>query len=458
MPATAPPGPSTEAPPKKRVKDTKNCGLLKCFSALVDRKQVNLELDVLILMLKKELHIKVDSLDPQLSAILPYILVFYIKNWPGWQRSVEYYSGKMAFKVWYEKFYKFITIKLNETINIHYKEAKEGIDKTKSEEVKKNYLLKKITCKNTQTDYSAPKVLSPFSIKITAKPVLLNTLVFTDNQAGDIVLKQHSILEWDKNVVDSITLQQIITWPHVGVHMYSPVLAFSRRNLHEFTRHISFVGTSLPTTYSSFIEEIKIINQGVPRTCYTVDYLKALSKEFMDAIGHIYKKPAVKEAFQTVIDELLADVAEINVLKGNKATIASNTSVLFNIGRNTYFRNKKLSRGTPSRDDISFTEVIMPKMETSLVNVSHIDTFREYIEKLKKFDGPKPNLPDHHLPSITFSCSYCKENFEHGGALAKHLKEEHKMEQAVLCTTCKESYPVFQLTRNRWGHKCRAKN
>lgn len=172
---------------RSRSKDSKNCGLRKCFSALVDRKQVNLELDVLILMLKKELHLSLDTYDSRLVDILPYILVYYIKTWPGWQKSVEYYSGNIKFKVWYDKFFNFITIKLNEVITVHYKET---LRKNVEEELKKmknKFQLGQLISKVSQTDSSTLKTLSPTRIKISCSPVLLNTLVFTDNE-GNIFL------------------------------------------------------------------------------------------------------------------------------------------------------------------------------------------------------------------------------------------------------------------------------
>lgn len=444
---------------KKKIKDSKNnCGLKKCFSALVDRKQVNLELEVLRLMLRKELQINLDSLDSDLAKILPYLLVHYIKNWPGWQKSVEYYSGNIPFKSWYEKFLKFITLKLSEAIKTHYPDATNGLQKDKCSQIRKMYMLKKIADKNTQTDNLAPKVLAPFTIHIMAKPILLNTIVFTDTNEGDVILKQHSVLEWDEPILENITLKQLITWPHVGVYMYCPVFSFSRRNLHEFRRHVSLVGTPLTQTPVDFIEEIRTLDPKQNRHCYTLDYIKEVSAEFLDALGVVYQ-PLAMEAFQTVIDELLNDIEELQILRDQKPIMASNTSVLFNIGKNTYFRNKKLAKGPASRFDLGYTEVIIPKMETALAYLSDRDKVKSYLSNLQTFGNDSTNNGN-VLPQMTFSCSYCQKNFDNGGLLATHFKDEHKMEQPVLCAQCKQPFPAFQLSKVRWNHTCnlQAKN
>ncbi|XP_066259872.1 uncharacterized protein [Euwallacea similis] len=440
---------------RKKGKNSKFCGLRKCFSALVDRKQVNLELEVLRLMLRKELNFSLDNLEPTLANMLPYLLVYYIKNWPGWQKSVEYYSGHITFQIWYEKFHKFITIKLNEAINVHYKEAMAELHKENSMEIRKKYMQKKITDHNTQTDNLAPKTMAPFTIEISSKPVLLNTIVFTDSSDGDVILKQHGVLEWDRKIAETITLKQLISWPHVGVHLMSPVFAFTRRNLHEFRRHISLVGTPLPPTSVEFIEEMKVLNPQMPRFAFTLDYLKKMTRDYLNQLKTVYTSPAVVNAFQTVIDEFLVDIEELNIQRNGQPTIANNTSVLFNTGKCTYFRNKKLSKGIPSRYDIGYTEVIIPKVEIALCVLENDKRIDAYLAHLKNFN-PETSLTTGKftLPQITFSCSYCQKNFDNGGHIANHMKDEHKMEQPMLCTLCKHPYPAIDLSSVRWKHEC----
>lgn len=157
----------------------KNTGLKKCFSALVDRKQVNLELEVLKLMLKHELQINTDILDENLSAVLPFMLALYIKNWPGWQRSKEYYSGKLNFKDWFEKFRQYIVVRLNYLIKNGYNNAIEML----REEIKKEtpaLTNGEIKSHGAQTDNLMSKGVAPFTINIECPPKLMGSLIFTE--------------------------------------------------------------------------------------------------------------------------------------------------------------------------------------------------------------------------------------------------------------------------------------
>lgn len=441
---------------KKKVKDTKNNGLRQCFSVLVNRKQVHLELEVVQLMLRQELNIQLNLLDPVLAEALPYLLVYYIKNWPGWQKSVEYYSGNITFKTWYDKFLKFLTLKLNDVITNRYNEA---IEELKEEELtahNQRYSEKGIADGNTQTDNLAPKAVSPIIIDITAKPVLLNTIVFTDTTEGDIIMKQH-VLEWDQEILDAITLKQLITWPHVGVHFTSPVFSFTRKNVHEFRRFISLLGTPIPRAPVDFIDKIEAIKTETTnnRMVYTLIYLKELCAEFMDALKTVYTSQEVLKAYQIVINEFLEDVVEINLQRNGNFSLASATSVSFNIGKSTYFRNKKLSKRPTTRYDVGYTEVIIPRMETVLEHVASDPKIDEYINHLSTFNPESsPTTGEFELPQITFSCIFCRENFNDTKETMKHLTEEHKLERPMLCAHCKQSFPAFNLASIRWKHDC----
>lgn len=159
----------------------KNTGLKKCFSALVDRKQVNLELDVLKLMLKHELQINTEILDENLSSVLPFMLALYIKNWPGWQRSKEYYSGKLNFKDWFEKFRQYIVVRLNFLIKNGYNHA---IDMLRDDLKKKPSDLNdgvEFKSQGSQTDNLGPKDDAPYTIVIECPPKLMGSLIFTES-------------------------------------------------------------------------------------------------------------------------------------------------------------------------------------------------------------------------------------------------------------------------------------
>lgn len=46
------------------------------------------------------------------------------------------------------------------------------------------------------------------------------------------------------------------------------------------------------------------------------------------------------EVIELVLEEFLKDIEDINI----KNSIATNTSILFNIGKSTFLRNKKISK------------------------------------------------------------------------------------------------------------------
>lgn len=164
-----------------KVNREKTNGLKKCFSALVDRKQVNLEEDVLKLMLKYELQINMESVDSALSSVLPIMLAFYIKNWPGWQRSKEYYSGKINFKDWFDKFKQYIVLRLNYLIKNGYNQAIAMLKEEVKAEKKQATIHTEMIEHGTQTDNLLPKTSAPFTIRIECAPKLMGSLIFTES-------------------------------------------------------------------------------------------------------------------------------------------------------------------------------------------------------------------------------------------------------------------------------------
>lgn len=168
-------------------KEQRGTGLKKCFTALVDRKQVNLDIDVLNLMLKKELQINLDVLDKNLAEVLPVMLVMYMKSWPGWQRSKEYFSGKLNFKEWFEKFRQYIVVRLNYLIKNGYNSVIEEMKREKKREMDRLYPNRTFLEHGSQTDALTPKGFAPFSICINCPPSFVNSVVFTDS-GGNLCL------------------------------------------------------------------------------------------------------------------------------------------------------------------------------------------------------------------------------------------------------------------------------
>lgn len=145
--------------------------LKKCFSALVNRKQIIVQPDVIKVILQSELNIKFNSLNPTLQSVLQDSTIFFMTVWPGWKKSVEYFNGKLPFKDWFEKFVQYLMFQLNHIITNEVKymqKAKESSIQTSKVD------------KETMTEHMAgvPKPDSPFGLLICGPPWVLNNLAF----------------------------------------------------------------------------------------------------------------------------------------------------------------------------------------------------------------------------------------------------------------------------------------
>ncbi|KAJ8931590.1 hypothetical protein NQ314_015452 [Rhamnusium bicolor] len=315
--------------------NVKNAGLKKCFTALVDRKQINLDVEVLRLMLRKELQINLDTLDEHLASVMPLMLVVYMKSWPGWQRSKEYFSGKLNFKEWYEKFRQYIVLRLNFLIKNGYGNVVEEIQCDKKNEAALRNPNRVCIERGTQTDNLAPKGFAPFKISIECPPSVINSVVFTDS-ADDIVIRQHPDIQWSK-----IDIKQLIHWPNIEVEFSSPELSFRRRSCCEYNRYINFVNTPLTFEKVDYIDQVEIIDPSNGRNCYTLNMLSCYVTEYLTILKSIASIKEYVSKIEIIINEFLKDIEEIDMNK----TMASNTSVVFNIGRCAFHRNKKISKG-----------------------------------------------------------------------------------------------------------------
>ncbi|CAG9821152.1 unnamed protein product [Phaedon cochleariae] len=432
----------------------KNSGLKKCFSALVDRKQVNLDIDVLRLMLKHELLVNVEALDDNLSSIMPFMLVLYIRNWPGWQRSKEYYSGKLNFREWFEKFRQFIVVRLNFLIKNGYNEAIEMI-KEDRKQGKPNSSFREL---GAQTDYLAPKGLAPFSISIQCPPRVLSSLVFSDSN-DDIILRQHPDVAWTK-----IGLKELVNWPYIGVEFISPELSFRRFNRSEYIRYLNMITCPIVPEKTDFIEHVEIIDPSNGRHCYTLNLLKSYTDQYMKIMKSTVFSgpPADIEVMEVIIDEFLSDIEELDMNK----TMASNTSVLFNIGRSSFLRNKKIAKGTyfvtGSKAEVGYCENFIPKMETQLnyfkgvQDTSTNDITFSYLNILSKtLKNPEGSSgTTWTVPLIIFYCTFCNLKYTKAKDILQHLEMDHKMEPNIMCVKCMKHYTITSLTQIRWKHVC----
>ncbi|KAL1487973.1 hypothetical protein ABEB36_015354 [Hypothenemus hampei] len=435
----------------KQIKyDVKKNELKKCFTALVDRKQVNLDLEMAKQLLNKELEIDIANLPADLGESMPYMLIHHIKTWPGWLNSPKYYSGEITFKNWYKEFITFILNKLDEDIKTTYPAVRKELD----EEEAVNKSLDIDQC--TQIEAND---FSPFSLKITGKASMLNTLVFTDNGKGDVIMKQHKPLHWTDSQIKNIVVKQLITWPYIGVHFICPVLNFSRHNKPIYNRYVGVVNSSLPVLTVDRIQQMKVHDDNKDELVYGLEQLKETFIELLNAIKKIYSKQTDWTPFLAIITESLKDIKEIDIVKTvndkSQPTIALNTRMLFNIGNAQYFRNKKFSKAQPTNQDIDYTEIIIPRIEL-IINSIDCNNMKKYIENIQNF---KPGTTLNHLglfslPIIKYNCNYCKKNFENVDQVIKHLADDHYMDHDFLCIKCKRSFQIFELTKTRWMHNC----
>ncbi|KAJ8948105.1 hypothetical protein NQ318_008458 [Aromia moschata] len=445
---------------RNKKDSVRNNGLKKCFAALVDRKQVNLDEDVLKLMLKKELQINLDALDENLSSVLPIMLVTYMKAWPGWQRSKEYYSGKLNFKDWYDKFRQYIVLRLNFLIKSGYNTIIEEIKQDRRKAIAQSNPNKAVVERGMQTDYLAPKGLSPFAISIDCPPSVLNSILFAD-AGDDIIIRQHPDIPWSK-----IDMKQLIHWPYVEIEFFSPELSFRRRTCFEYNRYINFINTPFTYDKSDYIEQVEIINtsneRNLGRNCYTLKMLSCYVKEYVNVLKLVNDMDKAEVSkIEIILNEFLKDIEEIDM----NNTMATNTSVVFNIGRCVFHRNKKLSKGTfktGTGTDVGYCEIIVPKMETALNFFKGVQDVETPDVTFKYLNILKANLATNNSksilgsaqPIIVYKCNFCNVSFKTDSEILTHFEQLHKMDPNVLCLKCKKAYTICFLTNMRWKHVC----
>ncbi|KAJ8975534.1 hypothetical protein NQ317_003876 [Molorchus minor] len=229
-------------------------------------------------MLRKELQINLDTLDEDLASLIPLMLVIYMKTWPGWQRSKEYFSGKLNFKEWYQKFRQYIVLRLNFLIKNGYNNVIEEIKQEKKEEMARLSPNRSFKEHGTQTDYLAPKGFAPFTIALDCPPSVLNSIVFTDSE-DDIIIRQHPEMQWSK-----IDTNQLINWPYIEIEFFSPELSFVRKTCCDYNRYINFINTPLTYEKSDYIEQVEIIDSSHGRNCYTLNLLSCYIKEYLSVL------------------------------------------------------------------------------------------------------------------------------------------------------------------------------
>ncbi|VEN45423.1 unnamed protein product [Callosobruchus maculatus] len=434
----------------------KNSILRKCFLCLVDRKVLNLDVDVLNTILSNELYMNLEVLEPNLAEILPLMLAYYIKYWPGWQRSREYYSGKLHFKNWYDKFKQYIAIKINYAIRNGYPAELQS-----NTEAAREKLSKHVT-RGSQTDYLGTKGMSPCSIVINCASSVVNTLVFTDSEENisvtiplipdNILIKKHPPLKWPE-----ITMRDIVNWPFVTVKFISPEFCFERKNCGTYQRFLSFANMQFLPFKQEYIEEVSIIDEKTPRFCYTAKLLGRYVTEYINVLEMLGKATHQEiNIIAILFDEFLKDIEELNM----NNTMASNTSVVFNIGRNHYSRTKKITKGTSMtgmKSEVHYCETFIPKMETSLYyfnavqDMNAADVSFVYLNEFK--NKTRTNVLELY-PQVIYQCDFCEQQWRTPMEMLLHLTQTHSMEPNFICPKCTKPLKVANLVQSRWKHEC----
>lgn len=141
--------------------------LRKCFSDIIQRKEISLDEQVIISIIKKDLLIDYDRCQQSLKPFLIKLFLVCINSWPGWRKGREYFSGKLSENEWFDKLKQFLTLKLY-TGKSEYQTVINSIQKEKCQETSK---------RSTQTHYST----APFIINITCNPAMISSITFTDS-------------------------------------------------------------------------------------------------------------------------------------------------------------------------------------------------------------------------------------------------------------------------------------
>ncbi|XP_028138409.1 uncharacterized protein LOC114332832 [Diabrotica virgifera virgifera] len=412
------------------------------FKDIIAGKQIETDVNKLQEILEKSIGLSFHNMNPKLKFILPYILVHYIKIWPGWKKTSEYHQQQISFESWYLKFKEYLIYKINFMIKNDYEKGlamvRYNATVLEEREVSK--------CDNsTQTSSNADKTTAPFTIEISGPARVLNSVIFCEGEEDTVFVKEYQVpIAWG----DQLNIRQLTNWPFVEVNFVSEYLHFKRTNKHQFIRCLTFSTERITFKKSdSFVEEINIIDEHSTRQAYTLNAVREYCSAY---ISTLKKRNDILNWTGTSFDEVKVIIEDfiLDIFALGFNSIATNTSVLYNIGNSVYARNKCIKTSDQS---ICFGECLTPKLCLSLHAFTAIKD-----ANITSFDDLFLNN-DTLLPSITFRCTFCNVSYNNTKDLWNHLKGGHVMEQPVLCIKCKLQIKIEKLTDNRWYHQCSKK-
>lgn len=100
---------------------------------------------------------------------------------------------------------------------------------------------------------------------------------------GDVVLTQHQ-----GRCLSHLDIRQLLNYPYIKVNVNLDEMSFSRINAHKFVRYISENKDSILCPETSFIDFVTKYDEKVDTKVYTVDYINAYCKQFLEVAKSVY--------------------------------------------------------------------------------------------------------------------------------------------------------------------------
>ncbi|CAH1977532.1 unnamed protein product [Acanthoscelides obtectus] len=155
--------------------------LKDCFHDIIKGKSLELDLKTLEYFLRNNLEVYYyDGMNPMLRSILPYMLVVFMKSWPGWQKLSRLIKREISFDDWFSKFERYLIYKINYTVKTEFDKAMLLI---KNLQPIDDSILFKID-NATQTGNENTKDVSPTLIQVEGPAKLLNSILFCETGEG----------------------------------------------------------------------------------------------------------------------------------------------------------------------------------------------------------------------------------------------------------------------------------
>lgn len=151
-----------------------NSLLEKCFQQIVKGNLVEMDVNNVYDLLSY-LEINMNGLQPKIQTVLPFLLIHFMKTWPGWQKSMEYFKEEITYLEWFKKFKQYLSFKLNFLIKNGIEDVHKDVEQLS---INSPFLFG--IDNGTQTCNEYEKLLAPFKIEVKAPPKYLNTVAFID--------------------------------------------------------------------------------------------------------------------------------------------------------------------------------------------------------------------------------------------------------------------------------------